>query len=187
MGATRRRLILVALVVFGPFAATAVKAESSYVGNAGCAGCHEQATTDWTDSHHDLAMQEATPKTVLGDFNNATFDYFGVTTTFSQRGDAFFIETDNAAGELETYPVEYVFGVEPLQQYLLPLGNGRLQALSVATVSSIADTFVVGTRKACADSLPARAGRMRSMPTAKPVSTGMIDCEDARVLRKSVW
>ena len=132
MGPTRRRLILVALVVFGPFAATAVKAESSYVGNAGCAGCHEQATTDWTDSHHDLAMQEATPKTVLGDFNNATFDYFGVTTTFSQRGDAFFIETDNAAGELETYPVEYVFGVEPLQQYLLPLGNGRLQALSVA-------------------------------------------------------
>ena len=77
-------------------------------------------------------MQEATPETVLGDFNNATFDYFGVTTAFSQKGDAFFIETDNAAGDLETYPVKYVFGVEPLQQYLLPLGNGRLQALSVA-------------------------------------------------------
>ncbi len=77
-------------------------------------------------------MQKATPETVLGDFNNATFDYFGVTTSFSQKGDAFFVETDNAAGELETYPVEYVFGVEPLQQYLLPLGNGRLQALSVA-------------------------------------------------------
>ncbi len=103
-----------------------------YLGNASCAGCHEQATTDWTGSHHDLAMQEATPETVLGNFNNATFDYFGVTTTFSQKGDAFFIETDNAAGELETYPVEYVFGVEPLQQYLLPLGNGRLQALSIA-------------------------------------------------------
>ncbi len=103
-----------------------------YLGNASCASCHEQASTDWTNSHHDLAMQEATPETVLGNFNNATFDYFGVTTTFSQKGDAFFIETDNAAGELETYPVEYVFGVEPLQQYLLPLGNGRLQALSIA-------------------------------------------------------
>ena len=105
---------------------------ATYLGNAACAGCHEQAATDWTNSHHDLAMQKATPETVLGDFNNATFDYFGVTTSFSQKGDAFFVETDNAAGELETYPVEYVFGVEPLQQYLLPLGNGRLQALSVA-------------------------------------------------------
>jgi Flp pilus assembly protein TadD len=106
--------------------------ERSYLGSAACAGCHEQATVDWTDSHHDLAMQEATPETVLGDFNNATFDHFGVTTTFSREGDAFFIKTDNAAGELQTYPVAYVFGVEPLQQYLLPLGNGRLQALSVA-------------------------------------------------------
>ena len=105
---------------------------ATYLGNTACAGCHAQANADWTDSHHDLAMQEATPETVLGDFNNATFDYFGVTTTFSQKGGAFFIETDNAAGELENYRVEYVFGVEPLQQYLLPLGNGRLQALSVA-------------------------------------------------------
>ena len=77
-------------------------------------------------------MQEATPETVLGDFSNATFDYFGVTTTFSQEGDTFFIKTDNAAGELETYPVAYVFGVEPLQQYLLPMDGGRLQALSIA-------------------------------------------------------
>tara|TARA_B100001939_G_scaffold122884_1_gene106546 strand:+ start:315 stop:416 length:102 start_codon:yes stop_codon:yes gene_type:complete len=30
-------------MVFGTLAATTVKAESSYVGNAGCAGCHEQA------------------------------------------------------------------------------------------------------------------------------------------------
>ena len=107
-------------------------AEATYLGNAACAGCHEQASADWTDSHHDLAMQEATPETVLGNFNNATFNYFGVTTTFSQKGDAFFIETDNAAGKLETYRVAYVFGVEPLQQYLLSLGKGRLQALSVA-------------------------------------------------------
>ncbi len=111
---------------------TATAAGASYVGNAACSGCHEQATAEWAGSHHDLAMQEATPETVLGDFSNATFDYFGVTTTFSQEGDTFFIKTDNAAGELETYPVAYVFGVEPLQQYLLPMDGGRLQALSIA-------------------------------------------------------
>jgi len=124
---------VVLFVLLGVFASVpTVAAEATYLGNAACAGCHQQASADWTDSHHDLAMQDATPETVLGDFDNGTFDYFGVTTTFSQKGDAFFIETDNATGELETYPVEYVFGVEPLQQYLLPLGNGRLQALSIA-------------------------------------------------------
>ena len=126
-------IAIVALTLFSIVTPrTATAAGASYMGNAACSGCHEQATADWAGSHHDLAMQEATPETVLGDFNDATFTYFGVTTTFSQKGDAFFIETDNAGGELETYPVEYVFGVEPLQQYLLPLGNGRLQALSVA-------------------------------------------------------
>ena len=132
MEGIRRRLTLAALMLLSPVTTAAVVAETDYVGNAACAGCHQQASADWTDSHHDLAMQDATPETVLGDFDNATFDYFGVTTTFSQQGDAFFIETDNPAGELETYRVEYVFGVEPLQQYLLPLSNGRLQALSVA-------------------------------------------------------
>jgi len=121
------------LTVLGMFASPPMAtAEATYLGNAACTGCHEEAATDWTNSHHDLAMQEATPETVLGDFNNATFDYFGVTTTFSQKEGAFFITTDNAKGELKTYPVEYVFGVEPLQQYLLPVGNGRLQALSIA-------------------------------------------------------
>ena len=61
----------------------------------------------------------------------ATAFFNALSITFP-RGEAFFIETDNAAGKLEIYRVAYVFGVEPLQQYLLPLGNGRLQALSVA-------------------------------------------------------
>ena len=43
-----------------------------------------------------------------------------------------FITTDNAKGALQTFPVNYVFGVEPLQQYLLPLPGGRLQALAIA-------------------------------------------------------
>ena len=105
---------------------------ADYVGNGACANCHSQATADWTDSHHDLAMQEATPNTILGDFDNAQFHYHGLTTTFSRRGDDYFITTDNATGALETFPVKYVFGVEPLQQYLLPLPGGRLQALAIA-------------------------------------------------------
>lgn len=115
-----------------PIAAATPAVAAEYIGNGACASCHEQETADWTDSHHDLAMQEATPDTILGDFDNAQFHYHGVTTTFFRRGDAYFITTDNAQGLLETFPVKYVFGVEPLQQYLLPLPGGRLQALAIA-------------------------------------------------------
>lgn len=103
-----------------------------FVGNAACTSCHTQAAADWYNSHHDLAMQEATPDTVLGDFNDAIFKYAGVTSRFYRKGDQFWVQTDNASGELEDFPVAYVFGVYPLQQYLLPLPGGKLQALSIA-------------------------------------------------------
>lgn len=104
----------------------------AYTGNTVCADCHEGAAADWHNSHHDLAMQAVSADSVLGDFNNATFTYGGVTTTFSRQDNQFFVTTDNAQGALETYPVQYVFGVYPLQQYLLPMPGGRLQALTIA-------------------------------------------------------
>ena len=106
--------------------------DAEYLGNDACAGCHQEAVANWTGSHHDLAMQEATAEKVLGDFNDAQLTYNGVVSTFHRAGDQFLITTDNAKGELETFPVRYVFGVYPLQQYLLPLPGGRLQALSIA-------------------------------------------------------
>jgi predicted CXXCH cytochrome family protein len=77
-------------------------------------------------------MQEASSTTVLGDFNNATFNYQGTTTTFFKKDDAFWVKTDNEKGELTDYPVAFVFGVYPLQQLLIPLSKGRLNALSIA-------------------------------------------------------
>ena len=105
---------------------------NGYIGSEACAGCHQQSYGDWLGSHHDLAMQKATPDTVLGDFADATFDYAGITSTFYRKGDAFWVRTDNAAGKLEDFPVQWVFGVYPLQQVLLPTGQGRLQALTIA-------------------------------------------------------
>ena len=112
--------------------ALADSTQSSFVGNDACASCHEAQIQDWTNSHHDLAMQEANDKTVLGDFDNATFIYEGVTTTFSRRGDEYWVKTDNESGELQDYRVAYVFGIYPLQQLLLPIQNDRFNALSIA-------------------------------------------------------
>ena len=107
-------------------------AADQWLGNDRCTACHEQQAKDWQGSHHDLAMQVATVDTVLGDFNDASFNYAGITSRFFRRDDAFWVETDNANGELQTFKVEYVFGVYPLQQLLLALPGGRLQALTIA-------------------------------------------------------
>ena len=49
--------------------------EPEYVGRAQCRTCHEQQYQAWQGSHHDLAMQEANEKTVLGGFNNTAFAF----------------------------------------------------------------------------------------------------------------
>jgi tetratricopeptide (TPR) repeat protein len=104
----------------------------AYVGAVKCAPCHEPETKLWRGSHHDHAMEPATAATVRGDFSGKTFVKDGVTTTFSRRGDAYVVRTDGPDGTLRDYPVKYTFGWDPLQQYLLELPGGRLQALSVA-------------------------------------------------------
>ncbi len=77
-------------------------------------------------------MQKANAESVLGDFNDARFTSGNVTTRFLTRDGQYFVETDNAQGELEQFPVPFVFGVYPLQQLLLPLPGGRLQAHTIA-------------------------------------------------------
>tara|TARA_R110002072_G_scaffold87977_3_gene198157 strand:+ start:13808 stop:15916 length:2109 start_codon:yes stop_codon:yes gene_type:complete len=77
-------------------------------------------------------MQLPSEDTVLGDFDDASFTYNGVTTRFFRSGDKYMVSTDGENGKIQDFEVAYVFGVEPLQQYLLPLSRGRLQALSIA-------------------------------------------------------
>lgn len=116
----------------GAAEANGARDHAGYVGTATCAGCHEAETDAWRGSHHDLAMQPPTAQTVLGDFDNARFEHFDSVTEFSTRGGNFFVRTEGPDGERNEYEVAWVFGIEPLQQYLLPLDDGRLQALSVA-------------------------------------------------------
>jgi tetratricopeptide (TPR) repeat protein len=119
-----RLLLIAALLSSG--------AVHAFTGSTACRDCHTEEYANWQGSHHDLAMQLPTPDTVLGDFDDAEFSYNGVTTRFYRDGDRFVIRTDGEDGKLTDYPVSYVFGIYPLQQYLLPLDRGRLQALSIA-------------------------------------------------------
>lgn len=106
--------------------------EAKFVGAAQCATCHEQENSLWRGSHHQLAMLPATNFTVLGNFNRARFNNNGVTSTFYRKGEKFMVNTDGPDGALHDYEIKYTFGVYPLQQFLIPMPGGRLQALGIA-------------------------------------------------------
>ncbi|MGH9365799.1 MAG: tetratricopeptide repeat protein [Thermoanaerobaculia bacterium] len=127
-----------------PRAAAPRAANATFVGREACARCHAQEGARWKGSHHDLAMQEATEKTVLGNFENASFTHYSVTSTFFKRDGKFFVSTDGPEGKLHEYPIAYTFGVYPLQQYLIAFPGGRYQALNV-----------------CWDTRPAKEGGQR--------------------------
>jgi len=105
---------------------------AAFVGAEACAACHETEFAAWQGSHHELAMQEATKVTVLGDFDDSEFEHFGVSSKFFRRDDNFWVRTDNAQGELQDFEVKYTFGVTPLQQYLVEFPGGRLQTLATS-------------------------------------------------------
>jgi len=120
------------LVAKKPMGQSGSATTGNYVGAKVCQGCHTEEYEDWQGSHHDLAMQPANEKTVLGNFQNTSFTYNQVTSKFFRRGQNFLVSTDNADGELKEFPIAFTFGVYPLQQYLIAFPDGRLQALGIA-------------------------------------------------------
>jgi hypothetical protein len=104
----------------------------TYVGSTICVQCHQQQHEQWSASHHDRAMQVATSETVLGNFENGTFEYYGVRSTFFKKNEKFFVHTDGPNGKLADFEITHTFGIDPLQQYLVTFPDGRLQALGIA-------------------------------------------------------
>jgi hypothetical protein len=84
--------------------------------SAGCAECHPGEAAAWRGSHHDRAMEVADPNTVLGDFSGGSPDFVLKDGRYLVRG----------------LPAPYTFGVAPLQQMLVELPGGRLQAYTTA-------------------------------------------------------
>ena len=110
-----------------------VSGEATYVGSKSCVECHKEEYHDWQGSHHDLAMDLATEETVLGDFDDTSFKTkFGIESKMSRRDGKFFIATEGPSGKTEEFEVKYVFGVDPLQQYMVEFPDGRVQVWTVA-------------------------------------------------------
>lgn len=105
---------------------------ATYVGRAVCERCHEAETARWKGSDHDRAMEVATEATVLGSFDDVRFEDRGESWRFFRRDGKPFVNAEGPDGKPQDYEVKYTFGVRPLQQYLVELPGGRLQALTVA-------------------------------------------------------
>ncbi len=144
-GLIARQIVAAVLLLASCFLVSCAKSEQAspggsqgrgstadFVGSSACVGCHRKQYEAWRGSHHDLATQRAGKDSVLGNFENARLEHFGVVTRFFRRGEQYWVETQNAQGKPQDLEIEYTFGVYPLQQYLVAFPGGRYQALTMA-------------------------------------------------------
>jgi len=106
--------------------------EPQYVGNETCIDCHQSEMEDWKSSHHANAMLPAKVDNVLGNFNNIRFETKDGWTIFNKDEAGYYIETGETGQQGTRYKVPYVFAYYPLQQILVDIGKGRLQAYPIA-------------------------------------------------------
>jgi tetratricopeptide (TPR) repeat protein len=104
-----------------------LSSNNAYVGDQSCKNCHTTEHHQWKQSDHYMSMLPANDSTVKGDFNNVTFTADGVTSKFYKKGSKFFINTEGDDGKNHDFEVKYIFGYEPLQQYLVYFPRGRMQ------------------------------------------------------------
>jgi len=122
------------LITAPPAESLSIQGPAEFVGSETCKKCHQAAYNKWRGSDHDMAMDVADEKTVLGDFNNVSYTdpYNDVTSRFDRRDGKFFVNTEGPDGKPGDFEIKYTFGFEPLQQYLVPFPGGRLQCLNIA-------------------------------------------------------
>jgi len=113
--------------------------DRQYMGRESCRECHELQYNLFQGSDHDLAMDHAVDETVMGNFNDATITLHGITSKFYRQDGKFMVLTDNAGGEMQDFEVKYVFGVRPLQQYLIEFPGGAYQMLPLCWDTRPAD------------------------------------------------
>ncbi|MEX2398388.1 MAG: multiheme c-type cytochrome, partial [Balneolales bacterium] len=104
----------------------------AFVGDQTCQSCHTDEWEAWKGSHHDYAIAEADEESVRGDFSDAEFTDGDDVYRFYREEDTFIVEAPGADGQTEKHEITYTFGWEPLQQYLIDVGEGKWQALHVS-------------------------------------------------------
>lgn len=135
-------LLIVAGVAADYWTAMPTQAQASYVGRQTCLECHQDQADKFMGSHHDKAMDLATDETVLGSFDDVTFTHHDVESRFYRDGKKFMVRTEGESGKLEDFEVKYVFGVEPLQQYMVEFDSPPTNAITNTSLSVNSDDSI---------------------------------------------
>jgi len=103
---------------------------AQYAGSQSCKECHADQFTKWISSHHGLA--ERKPDAKLDDpafVPERTFTHGTQTTETRKTGSDYELIALGFGDKITPYRVERVIGHDPLRQFLVDGGNGRLQAM----------------------------------------------------------
>ncbi|MEZ4297863.1 MAG: cytochrome c3 family protein [Polyangiaceae bacterium] len=103
---------------------------AGYVGSSRCRDCHREQHDGWARSDHARAMGEASAAT--GSFDGSEVRSHGRVTRLSKKDGQPHVTFVDESGAAEEHEVRYTFGYAPLEQYLVPLEDGRLQVLPVS-------------------------------------------------------
>ena len=114
------------------YQATSSTGKTNFVGAVKCKSCHLKEYKAWKGSFHERAMAKATDDNVRGNFDGVSFTHKGAFYRFYRKGDHFMVKAPGPDGTEKAYQIQYTFGWAPLQQYLVDMGKGKLQALTVA-------------------------------------------------------
>lgn len=96
-----------------------------------CISCHQQQVSDWQKSDHAKAMAVANESNILANFDQVTTSHYSQKAYFYRKQDKYLIDLTEQ-DKTSTYEVKYTFGHYPLQQYLVPGNNGKLQVFPFA-------------------------------------------------------
>ena len=130
---------------------------SALASSAACVNCHQDQVMAWSDSDHAWAMRPPEAAFIKAPFQGESVAFDGLEGLFDQSDRApadvaltqltvlgssngvgptqFHIhlrDTKAGAIDFQRFTVRYTFGHEPLQQYLIALGEDRLQVAPFA-------------------------------------------------------
>ncbi len=92
---------------------------------------YSEERAKWQSSHHYQSMLPATADNILGKFDNSPLTFNGNTTLFYKKDDEYWVHTDDIAGSSRDFKIEFTFGFDPLQQYLVKTESGKYQVLPI--------------------------------------------------------
>ncbi len=150
-----------------------ISVHDGFVDEKTCASCHADQAAAFAKSHHARRWLSPMKRRCGATSTTSMFDHDGAVATFSRRDGRFFVRTEGPDGKPADFEVKYTFAYEPLQQYLVDLGGGRLQALDIAWDTQKRECS--GWAKAVwAKRRPRHfIGRVRSIAGTAPASTAI--------------